>query len=233
MQNSEIQLNKRSYRGMNNFTVSWKANGFPDQKDFDTENLALAFINELKAEVGVSDWTSTTEKLLTQLEATPEDLNTFLQDLTTKTKNGFIKWQEYVQQSIELRIKLSTLAINESVSAENYIKKLSAFGDTPLDEVISIYQEHTKNQKATKDILEAYLERIQLEEADEDEVDFIKRKLTRFLEAFNFNILAVEDADVIAYVQVQKGSNNAKIRLNEIIVEFKSFADKADSKTSA
>jgi hypothetical protein len=109
------------------------------------------------------------------------------------------------------------------VSLDEYFAKLESLGDASLDEVIEIYLEHTKAQQITQGLVGSYIDKLRLEESDEDEVEFVELKLTRFLEAFHFNVLYIEADDLLNFIEAQKGSIAAKKRLEEIVFDFKSF----------
>ncbi|GEM_PF-6484080 len=241
MKNIDISLTKHFYRGNNSYCVLWKSNGLPGQREFASNSEAQSFVNELKnenggklPEVASEDTLSKkTEDLLQQLNTTPAVLNAFLEELTKKTQHSFEKWQEYVDQSIDIRIKATKLAFNQAMTADDYLEKLKSLGDASIDSVITVYSEHHKVQAETREILDDYIGKLRLHEGDEDEVEFVERKVSRFLESFEFNIFSVEDADVLRYLSAQKGSSAARSRLEEIVFDFKAFAEKCAPEVAA
>ncbi len=232
--NTEIVTHKRAYRGNNSFHVSWKSNGFPDQRDFDSRTEAEAFIAKLKAEnqtkatpppVTKEGWSEQTKTLLSVLHASPEDLNAFLERLAATTKHGFAKWEEYTQHSNQIRIKFYQLAFAQSLSAEAYLEKLEKIGKNPIDEILDVYEAHNTARRETKETLERYIKKLSEEEGDEDEVTFVSMKIERFLESFKYNIFKVEEDDITNYISEQKGSDNAKARLADMLLDFKTFSE--------
>jgi len=233
MKITDVTVKTRSYRGNTNYTVEWKADGFPDQCDFKTEGEAKQYADSLiKKSQDSSSEAARTAALIADLNTSHADLNKFLASLKGKATQGLEKWLAYVEKSVATRESLNALAFDQSLTAEAYIGKLAVFKGIDIDKVHEVYKSYTAGQRQTEEYLGEFMDTIRLEEGDEDEVEFIERKLRRFLESVEFNISVVENDTISSYLDTQKGSVNVKSRLLDIIVEFKSFADKKNETVS-
>lgn len=239
----DITLNKRSYRGNTSYIVCWKESGFPDQKDFTSEQEAAAFIRQMKlkdqaqqqaaakaaapkAEVAAEPWIEPMKAYLKLLNVTPVELNAFLANLTKTTKRSFKDWVEYVNQSVSTRAAVNVLATNQNCTVDEYLSKLNDFEEEPLDEVLDAYHRYNFSRIETRRLLDEYISECQSNDEDEDEVQFAKIKLERMLSSFKFDIFSVDDIQVEAWLNDQKGSAGAKRRLADIIQSFREFATK-------
>ncbi len=229
IKNTDVVVRKRSYRGNTSYTVEWKADGVNDQSDFDTEQAANSFARSLQQPItpttSTPTWHDRTEVILEELKITPEELNSFLADLMQKAPNGLKKWLSYINESVSTKEKLNTLALDQSMSAEDYLEKLLLFKGADLDKVHQVYDSYMERQRSTEQCLVEFLDRIRAEEEDEDEVEFTERKLRRFLKAFDMDVDKIEDDSLETYIKDQKGSESVKARLLETLMDFKHFAD--------
>jgi hypothetical protein len=239
---SDAFIKKSVYRGSVTYTVFWTSEGVPVKKDFAELEPAKKFLEQLSRAVESvkEDETSAappaptaetnslseeTKIYLGLLDSSPEELNALLKRLANAKKYTLRGYAEQAAAALKAHETLHELSTLQEMDVDAYLSKLRVIEAEPIDEIVQTYNRYTFSKQETKRLLVEYMREYQEKEDDEDEVHFIKIKLSKLLRAFDFDIFSINDNHIKSWFEEQKGSESAKERLLSIVNDFRTFAN--------